>query len=151
LALFYLDTSALVKFYVREPGTETLVRLAKREHSHRFVTLALAEVEFRSAVRRRERLGDLEANVAKELVERFEGHLEARFLRQPINEAVLDTAKALIDTYPLRAYDAVQLGGCLILRAAAGTDQPVFVCADRGLLEIASRLRLSTLDPAAPQ
>jgi predicted nucleic acid-binding protein len=148
LALFYLDTSALVKLYVREPGTEALLRLASRQHGHRFTTLSTAEVEFRSAIRRRERAGDLERNLADQLIRRFENHLETRILRQPLNESVLETASALIDTYPLRAYDAVQLAGCLMLRAAAGRDQPVFVCADVDLLETANRLKLSTLNPA---
>ena len=148
MALFYLDTSALVKLYVREPGTEALLRLASSLHGHRFTTLSIAEVEFRSAIRRRERAGDLERHVADQLIRRFENHLETRILRQPLNESVLETASALIDTYPLRAYDAVQLAGCLVLRAAAGRDQPVFVCADIELLETATRLRLSTLNPA---
>jgi predicted nucleic acid-binding protein len=118
------------------------------KRGHRFTTLSIAEVEFRSAIRRRERAGDLERHVADQLIRRFENHLETRILRQPLNESVLETASALIDTYPLRAYDAVQLAGCLVLRAAAGRDQPVFVCADLDLLETANRLKLSTLNPA---
>jgi uncharacterized protein len=149
LALFYLDTSALVKLYVREPGTGKLLQLAGHEHNHRLTILTIAEVEFRSAVRRRERSGDLESRTANELIRQFENHLETRFLRQPVSESVLDTAKALIDAHALRAYDAVQLAGCLVLRMAAGMDQPVFVCSDRELLETAILLKLSTLDPAS--
>ena len=148
MALFYLDTSALVKLYIREPGTETLLRLTNPLHQHRFTILNIAEVEFRSAIRRRERTGDLDPPEVTDLIRRFEHHLENRLLRQPLNEAVLDTAKALIDSYPLRAYDALQLAGCVVLRMAARTDQPVFVCADRSLLEAASHLQLATLDPA---
>jgi len=149
LALFYLETSALVKLYIREPGTETLLRLVRREHNHRFAILTVAEVEFRSAIRRRERSGDIERDVATDLIHRFVGHLESKFVRQPFNETVLQTACALIDSYPLRAYDAVQLAGCLVLRETAGTDGPVFVCADMHLLEAANRLKVSTMNPAA--
>ncbi len=147
MALFYLDTSALVKFYVREPGTERMLRLASREHNHRFTILTIAEVEFRSAVRRRERCGDIESRAATEIIRSFEIHLENRFLRVPLSESVLDTAKALVDSYDLRAYDAVQLAGCLILRITAGADAPVFVCADQKLLDTATALKLAVLDP----
>jgi len=149
LALFYLDTSALVKLYVREPGTDKMLYLASRENNHRLAILTIAEVEFRPAVRRRERSADLESSAANELIGRFEKHLETRFQRQALSKPVLDTAKVLIDAHALRAYDAVQLAGCLVLRMAAGMDQPVFVCSDRELLETAILLKLSTLDPAS--
>jgi len=150
VALFYLDTSALVKLYVREPGTERMLRLASREHNHRLAILTIAEIELRSAIRRRERSTDLDATSANQILRNFESHLETRLLRQPLTESVLDTAKALLDGHPLRAYDAIQLAGCLVLRAAAGMDQPVFVCADRDLLATAGFLKLSVLDPASP-
>ena len=149
MALFFLETSALVKLYIREPGTEALLRLVRREHSHRFTILTVAEVELRSAIRRRERSGDIDHDVAIRLIRRFAGHLETKFARQPLNESVLQTACALIDSYPLRAYNAVQLAGCLVLRETAGTDSPVFVCADERLIETASRLKVSTMNPTA--
>jgi len=147
LALFYLETSALVKLYIREPGTETLLRLVRREHNHRLTILTIAEVEFRSAIRRRERSGDIKHDVAAKLIRGFMGHLESKFARQPLNETVLQTACALIDSYPLRAYDAVQLAGCPVLRETAGTDGSAFVCADAQLLAAANRMKVSTLDP----
>ena len=148
MALFYLETSALVKLYVREPGTETLLRLVRPQDNHRFTVLTVAEVELRSAIRRRERSGDIEHDVATKLIHRFAGHLESRFARQPLSESVLQTACALIDSHPLRAYDAVQLAGCLVLRESAGHEAPVFVCADEQLLKVADRLKVSTLNPA---
>jgi len=47
LALYYLETSALVKLYVYESGTERLVSLAASDAGHRFAILSLAQVEFR--------------------------------------------------------------------------------------------------------
>jgi hypothetical protein len=147
LALYYLDTSALVKLYIREPGTERLLRLTRPAANHRFAVLAIAQVELRSALRRRQRAGDIEETVATGLVERFAHHLEAKFLRQSLNEAVLEMACALIDRHPLRAYDAVQLAGCLILRATPAAEQPIFVCADVQLLEAAEAEGLAILNP----
>ena len=151
MALYYLDTSALVKLYVREAGTDRLLRLTRPELNHRFALLAIAPVEFRSAIRRRERAGDIEEPVAVEIVNRFTQHMETMFIQQALNEAVLDTASRLIDRYPLRAYDAVQLAGCLVLKAVSGKQGPIFVCSDRPLLEVAGSERLPLLDPTTPQ
>jgi predicted nucleic acid-binding protein len=148
LALYYLDTSALVKLYVREAGTEQLLRLVSRRANHRFAVLTITQVEFRSAIRKRERVGDIDNSVATDLANRFERHLETKFLRQVLNDSVLETATKLIDRYPLRAYDAVQLAGCLTLKATSGKDEPVFVCSDRQLLEAAACEGLSSIDPS---
>jgi predicted nucleic acid-binding protein len=149
LALYYLDTSALVKLYIREPGTDRILRLASRQSDSRLAILSLASVEFRSAIRKRERSGDIDRAGAARTIAKFEHHLEARFLRQTLNESVVDAALALIDRYPLRAYDALQLAGCLTLRDTSGGDDPVFVCADQTLLVAAQSEGLSTIDPAA--
>jgi predicted nucleic acid-binding protein len=150
LALCFLDTSALVKLYVREPGTDWLLRLASHTTNHRFVVLALSRVEFRSAIQRRERAGDIDGGLAKGLIDKFEQHLETRFLRQSLNESVLDAACELIDRYPLRAYDAIQLAGCLILKITSGVGTPIFVCSDRNLIRTAESEGLSSVDPVNP-
>jgi uncharacterized protein len=142
-----LDTSALVKLYIREPGTERMLRLAASPPTQ-MALLALAEVELRSAVRRRQRAGDLDAKLADDILFRFGRHLETKFLRQTLNEVVIETASALLDRHPLRAYDAIQLSGCLSLRSSASED-PVFVCADANLLKAAEAEGLIPLDPAA--
>ena len=74
--------------------------------------------------------------------------MEARFIRQAVNETVIDTALEMIDRYTLRAYDAVQLAGCLVLCAIAA-EPFTFVCSDHRLLEAARSEQLKVLDPAA--
>jgi predicted nucleic acid-binding protein len=150
-ALYYLETSALVKLYVREPGTDRLLWLTRPELNHRFALLAITPVEFRSAIRRRQRAGDIERRVAVGIINRFTRHIETMFIQQALSEAVLDTASRLIDRYPLRAYDAVQLAGCLVLKAMSGKEDPIFVCSDRPLLGVAGSERLPLLDPTTPQ
>lgn len=136
-----------MKLYVREPGTDRLLRLASRTTDHRFAVLVLAQVEFRSAIRKRQRLGDIEESIAERVIGRFEQHLETKFVRQVLNDSVLDTATGLVDRYPLRAYDAVQLAGCITLKTTLGGQEPVFVCADRQLLQAAESEGLQSMDP----
>ena len=147
MALYYLDTSALVKLYVREPGTERLLRLAAPKTGNRFAVSALARVELHSAVRKRQRLGDMEDSIATQVINLFEKHLETKFVRQILSDSLFDIAVRLVDRYPLRAYDAVQLAGCLVLKKASARQKPVFVCADSQLLRAAKSEGLEPMDP----
>ena len=149
MAFYYLDTSALVKLYVREPGTERLLALAARSSETRLAILALAQVELRSAVRRRERTGEIPSPVASQLLETFRRHVEGRFLVQMVTDFVLDRSCALVDSYALRAFDAVQLAGYMVLKSAGGPDVPVFVCSDQELLSAAEREGALVLDPCS--
>jgi len=149
MALYYLETSALVKLYVYEIGTARLLQLTASDAGHRFAILSLAQVEFRAALRRRQRAGEIPAAAADETIETFRRHTEGRFLVQPFTDSVLDVALALVDGYGLKGYDAVQLAGYLVLRVASGAEEPTFVCADKTLLAAASNEGCSVLDPEA--
>ena len=150
MAFYYLETSALVKLYVRETGTDRLLRLITAPDAHQFAILAVAQVELRSAVGRRERERDLDEQSAAAVLERFDFHLGTMFVRQGVSDAVLDRACAVIDRYPLRGYDALQLAGCLVLQSAAPST-PIFVCADQQLLLAAETEGLVWLDPTVEQ
>jgi len=149
LAFYFLETSALVKLYVRESGTERVLALANRTTENRLAILALTQVELRSAVRRREQNGEIPPLVATQLLETFKRHLETRFVSQMINDFILDVASALVDRHALRAYDAVQLAGYVALRGSTGTEVPVFVCSDHALLEAARLEGIPILDPSS--
>lgn len=149
MALYYLETSALVKLYVREQGTERLLRLAVSSAETRFALLSISRVEFRSAIRRRERNGDITPNVAGLILDRFQQHFEAKFLQQGLTDAVLDGAAEMIDRYALRAYDAIQLAGCMVLRTTVGGESTTFVCSDHFLLDAARSEQLSVFNPSS--
>jgi predicted nucleic acid-binding protein len=149
LAFYYLETSALVKLYVREPGTERLLRLADRSSANRLAILSLAQVEFRSAIRRRQKAGEIPTVIATQLLEAFRRHAEARFVTQKITDFLLDVASTLVDSHGLRAFDAIQLAGYMALRSSTVNDIPLFVCADRDLLVAAEREGAPILDPCA--
>ena len=148
MAFYYLETSALVKLYVREAGTERVLALAERTADNRLAILALSQVEFRSAVRRRERAGEIPAFLATQLLEAFKRHLEVRFVSQGVTDFVLDIASRLIDRHALRAYDAVQMAGYVALRSSMVSEAPIFVCSDHALLAAAEREGIAVLNPA---
>jgi uncharacterized protein len=151
LALYYLETSALVKLYVDEPGTRRLLQLAAGAASNQLAILSLSQIELRSAIRRRERTGEITHAGAQQILVSFQRHLEGRFLRQVVTDSILDSAGVLVDRHALRAYDSVQLAGYLVLRANSTSSPPTFVCSDRALLLAAQNEGGEVLDPCASQ
>ena len=100
---------------MQEPGTDRLLPLVGNRQN-RFAVLTISVVEVRSAIRRRQRAGDIDNQTATAILESLKSHLETRFIRQAINDTVIDAALELIDRHALRTYDAVQLAGCIALR-----------------------------------
>lgn len=135
-----------MKLYVYEPGSEFMVRLAAQAGRARLSVLTLTAVELRSAVRRRQRVGDYTDAVADKLLRQFAVHLSRGvFVRQPLTDIVLDSAMDLLDRHPLRAADAIQLAGCAVLKLAALN--PIFVCADVELVSAAAAEGLAVINP----
>lgn len=147
---FYLDTSALVKLYIEEEGTAFLLDLLTQYAEASFYVLALAPLEFRSAVRRREAAGEIPGAVAAEVLGRLARHLERRWLQAPVADAVLQRAGRLVDRHGLRALDALQLAGCQTVAALPAGEPVVFVCADKELLDAAAAEGFRVIDPAHP-
>jgi predicted nucleic acid-binding protein len=123
--------------------------LADRPGANRFSILSLTRVEIWSAIRRREKNGEIPSAIATQILESFRRHAESRFVTQKITDFLLDMAAALVDRHALRAFDAVQLAAYMALRGGAANDPPIFVCADRGLLSAAEREGALILDPTS--
>ena len=150
MALLYLDTSALVKLYLDEPGSERIEELTSEDSGNSVAICSIAQVEFHAAIWRRHRIRELDDEEAELAIDLFSARLRTDFARRPVEDRTLDLASALTSRHPLRGYDAVQLAACLDL-ARAERDPPTFVCADRTLLTAAEGEGLSVIDPAAAE
>ena len=108
--ILFLDTSALVKLYLPEPGSEAMRRKVYDQVvglSH----LAYAETHATFARRRRENLlTDAEHQL---LIDSFEQDWKTA-VRIPVSEQVLTLIPDLCGGHPLRGADAVQLAAALI-------------------------------------
>ena len=149
MASVYLDTSALVKLYIEEEGTAQVTALTADRDDVRVVVLDITLIESRSAVRRRQREGDISGADADRILKQIEEDASSSFLLQPSTSAVMEEAARLIDRHPLRAYDALQLAGCLVVRHHV-PGPLTFVCADTRLCEAAILEGVTTLNPLAP-
>lgn len=111
--IYFLDTSALVKRYVAEPGSPLVRSLFARRRKVAISRLAFAEVVAAAARRRRE--GVLSTRQEEALLKRLEDDL-ATFTIVEVRQATLNGIPGLCGRHPLRAYDAVQLAAALVLR-----------------------------------
>ena len=146
MATLYFDTSALVKLYLVEQGSDVVIGLASDQSFDRLAILDLSLVEFRSMVRRRERAREISSDQAELIVELVEAHASSTFLVQSTTREIQDEARRLLDTRPLRTLDALQLAGCLSVRVTA-VPPLTFVCADTRLCEAASLEGIDTINP----
>ena len=146
MASYYLDTSALIKLYVEEEGTGAILDLLKGIGGDQIAILDVTLLECRSAVRRREREGDIPASDANRILQQVDRDSSSMYLVQPSNSAVMEEAARLLDSYPLRSFDALQLAGCLTVRHSVPAPL-TFVCADTRLCEAAGFEGLAALNP----
>jgi predicted nucleic acid-binding protein len=126
---YYFDTSALVKLYTTEEGTSGVIDLVRDLTRHQIAILDIALLEFRSAIRRKQRDREISTLDTNFILTQMEEHAASLFYVHSLTPVVTQEAARLIDLYPLKAYDAVQLAGCLIARNVMPAPL-TFVCAD---------------------
>lgn len=146
----FLDTSALVKRYVHETGSSWLRALTDPTAGNPCWLATLTRVELAAALYRRVRMGTLTSVQAARALRVFRGDLRTHFQRGVLNATVLNRAMQLVRTYPLRAYDALQLASVLYLhrqRIALGQLPLILLSADQDLNRAAIAEGLLVDDP----
>lgn len=112
----------------------------------------LAPVEVASALWRKVRTGELDAeeanNLARQASRELSGEAELEVTTVAVTAPLLSFAATLTGRHGLRAYDAVQLATALAVRAADDPDQS-FVCFDEDLRAAAAREGLVVLPTSA--
>ncbi len=146
MSCYFLESTAFAKLFVQEPGTDNLIRLMEAVEDNRKLIAASAPLEVYAAIRRRERSGGISAADAIAALEilRMES---ARMVQEPLNPAVLEAARQLIDRTSLRWPDALQLGAAIVAREMFQGTEIVFVSASQPLLDAAKSEGFPVLDP----
>ena len=117
MAVYFVDSSALVKRYVQEVGTSWVRRLTRQGASKHIYLARITVVEVTSAIARRRKGGTVLPPRASSMLSRFRKHLAGRYTVMEITPTLLADAAKLANTHALRAYDAVQLSAALALNA----------------------------------
>lgn len=146
MSCYFLESTAFVKLFVQEPGTDALIRLMETVEDNRKLIAASAPLEVYSAIRRRARAGAIGAEDAISALDilRVEA---ARMVQEPLNPAVLEAARQLVDRTELRWPDAIQVGAAIVAREMFQGTEIIFVSASQNLLDAAKSEGFNVLNP----
>lgn len=135
----FFDTSALIKNYIEETGSEAVSNVLSSADVVFVSDLTL--IECFSTVRRLA----VETRITEDEYARLKDEMRhdfAYFTKVDIREAIPYCEK-LIDTHQLKTLDSMQLASSLCVRAEIQS----FVCCDKRLLAAAEIEQLSTINP----
>lgn len=151
MPVFYLDTSALVKRYRTEQGTEVVEQLLSNPSPEdRFFISFLSIIELTSAVLRLVRGGQLREETANQLLARFRRDVQDLFRVWPLNEDIAASAVQVVEARRLRSADALHMATAETIASLASGACAVMVSSDRELLDAAGAAGLVPLDPQTP-
>jgi uncharacterized protein len=159
--VLYLDSSALIKRYQNEPGTDVLnARLQAEAKGLRAVfTSVLTYAEIHASLARRVREQLLSPEEAAAVANEFDADWVLSLGPIELGTNVLGFVRDIVRGFPLRGADAVHLASALWLRDMARlgmkadqyTGPLVFVSSDKQLARAASKHKIEVFDPAAAQ
>jgi predicted nucleic acid-binding protein len=139
--ILYLDTSALVKLYVRETGSVRIRGWLKRAAAA--ATSVVAYAEARAAFARLHRSGLTSPRRHRERVARLNADWES-YMKIELTPSVLRLAGETAETYELRGFDGIHLASALWLKDRAAV-ACAFVAFDERLHDGAARAGLPVL------
>lgn len=142
---YFFDTSALVKLFQVENGSEKVEEIVTDPDNDLWV-LDLVRIEFLSSIYRRYRNKDISEKDVEIVINSFNEQL-IEFNQQFLGTAVLYEAEQLMNEYAkeygLRSLDALHLAAFRILHSKNW----YFVCADDRLCNIAKFCKINVLNP----
>lgn len=92
---FFFDTSALMKLYHQEAGTDRAEAIFQRSECILCIS-ELATVELYAALARKVRMREIFAEAQQEAYRNFEDDCRQRFVIQPLTGTVVQKAKSLV-------------------------------------------------------
>lgn len=141
---YFLDTSALVKIYHKEEGSEKVLDFYKKE---KIIISELSIVEFLSAVYRKYREEEIDEPTLNAVRSKFNEDLETRYDVIPFSPIIIDKACSIIaelgEEKSLRTLDSLQLSFFLIY---CDRQEDAFLCADKRLLDVAIAEEVLVID-----
>ncbi len=150
MAVYYFDSSAIVKRYVSEVGAKWVIATTDSAAGHDILVSLLARVEVPAAILKRRRERSIKPEDAASAVSDFIEDFDNQYQPIQVTRHVVEKAVALADKHGLRAYDAVQLAAALdaeSVRHSLGLAQLIFVSSDEHLNAAARREGLQVDNP----
>lgn len=142
MSSFFVDTSALAKRYLAEPGSAWVLSWIVPATGNVIFVSELALIEVRSLFMRLVRENKLTSADATLLYGNFLAHMQSEYIPVLINSALLMTASTLVEkyaqpSYALRSLDSIQLA-CAIRADYVFGEKITMISGDNRLLMAAS-------------
>jgi len=147
MVTFYFDTSAIVKRYHREVGSDVLDRIfeLKDGFATSFWTILKFIVAFSFMVRRNE----LSREAFSTVTSLFLKEVLGMFAITSVNDELVASAALMATKHALPSADYLQLASAISLRSALQPvkERVVLVCSDKELCKVAEEEGIEFIDP----
>ncbi|MBE0478723.1 type II toxin-antitoxin system VapC family toxin [Candidatus Aerophobetes bacterium] len=151
MAVFYLDTSALVKRYRTEEGTDFIDKLFEKieKSEDRLATSFFSALEFISALRRLLKGEQITQEAFFDSTARFVADLEKCFIISSVDDTAVSNSVSLIIKHAIKTADSIQLSSVLHLKEVLeeSKEKLLFVVDDEELSSVAQDEGLTVINP----
>ncbi len=115
MQLFYFDSSALVKNYITEGGSDWVKAFLNTPQKTRVYVAAITKVEVVSAFSRRAKRLPSESGQVFRSYSQFKNDFAEFFRSVDVDEDLIELAVAIAERHGLRGSDSIQLAGAIFL------------------------------------
>lgn len=137
---YFFDSSAVVKRYVSETGTNWVRSITALSTGNTIIIAQITPAEIISGISRRKRAGQLSQRIAHAVRLMVDRHANREYMVIGLTKAIVQQAEDLLESHTLKAYDAIQLAAALESNSrlsAVGVSPLTFISADQQLLNVA--------------
>ena len=139
--ILYLDTSALIKKYFNEEGSDAVI--SKWQEATGIVTSSVAYAEALASIYRKKREAKFGKDKLGDLLNAFRRDWNS-FIRVEVTDELNEWIVTLVSRFPLRGFDAIHLASALIVQETL-QEEFLFACFDQKLLQAAQSAGLQTI------
>lgn len=140
----FFDTSALVKRYYLEAGTDQVDAIIE-DGDITVVITTLSIIETVSAFRRKYNAGDIDQDAMYQVIAAFFREALTDFVLLPMGDPAMEHALTLVLDDDLRTLDSLQLSAALTVHEEL--DDIRFICADTDLVATAEDHGINSRNP----
>ncbi|MCI0489596.1 MAG: type II toxin-antitoxin system VapC family toxin [Blastocatellia bacterium] len=152
MVVYFFDSSAAVKRYLSETGTDWITNIADPAKGDRIYIASITGVEVVSAIARKLLNGGISPTEAALAITQFRQDFDNEYVLVELVKEIIDRAMKLAEVHALRGYDAVQLAAALKINAdrlSLGMPAVTLISADAALNTAALAEGLAVEDPNA--
>lgn len=148
--VYFIDTSALVKRYIQEIGSNWICNITDSNSNNTIIISRITWVELISALSRLQRENRIQLIDMSSTIQIFRYDWEITYQVVEVEQNLVEDAGKLVQKYPLRAYDSIQLASALKIYPSFVSIDPnifTFISSDNRLLDAAQNEGLVVDNP----